>query len=95
MTDQGSKAKMWKAMRALGTFTSPELATISGVSHGYVMYYIKILRNAGYIRREHKQKTGTPRGTFWVYRLIKNTGPKPPTTRIVIYDPNLEGRHVD
>lgn len=90
MTDQRSKVRMWKAMRALGAFTLPELSTISGVLEGNVRNYLFALKQAGYIRREHKQKTGTRKGNYYMYRLIKNTGPKPPTMRIVIYDPNLE-----
>jgi hypothetical protein len=95
MKDQGCWLRMWKAMRALGAFTIPELVTISEVPDGNARNYIFALRKAGYIRREHKQKNGTRQGNYYTYRLIKNTGPKAPTMRVVIHDPNLEGQHVD
>jgi predicted HTH transcriptional regulator len=83
-------SKIWRTMRALGAFTTNELETISGASRTYILLYVRVLKSAGYLRREHKQKTGTHSGSFWVYRLIRNTGPKTPIVRAVIYDPNLE-----
>lgn len=90
-----SNSRMWKTMRVLGAFTIVELMTVSNVPCGNAQNYVFALKKAGYIRRENKQKTGTRQGNYYTYRLIKNTGPKAPTMRVVIHDPNLEGQHVD
>ncbi len=79
------RAKIWKVIRGLLTFTSLDVAITSGASYENIKQYFRALSKAGYIRKEGK------RGKEIIYRLIKNTGVKPPVAKTVyvVYDPNL------
>jgi hypothetical protein len=81
------RAKAWKVMRGIsGAFTASEIATIAEASHENVQRYICVLHHAGYLR-----KAGNRRHEY-LYRLVKNTGPKPPVQKEIryLYDPNTD-----
>lgn len=81
------RAKAWKVMRGIGsTFCASEIATVSGGNYENIKRYICVLHMAGYLRQEGK------RSHEYLYRLVKNTGPKPPVQKDIkyIYDPNTD-----
>jgi len=91
---QSPDANMWLAMRKLGgAFTPTDIATHAstdavGVSRADAQSFCQMLVRAGYLRVQRK---AVPDKREAIYRLIKNTGPKPPRERRVraIWDPNL------
>jgi predicted HTH transcriptional regulator len=89
-----AREKMWKVMRGLGKFTNNDVATLIELNSGSVGTYITMLKNAGYVRTDGKEKAKTSPRT--IYRLIKNTGAKAPYEKKMVYDPNLsEVKSVD
>lgn len=84
---------MWRSMRILKTFTAPELAQISttktvSVSEATVVSYIGMLFSTGYLAVVEKARPSIGRKAS--YRLVRNSGPKPPMIQRVkrVYDPN-------
>ncbi|UOO93607.1 hypothetical protein [Vitreoscilla stercoraria] len=86
MTQSGVNEAIWRSIRILKSFNRSELA--SHVAHltneATVQAYLYSLRRAGYVAWID-EKTNS-------YRLVKNTGPKPPQVLRVkeIYDPNID-----
>lgn len=85
-----AQEKIWKVIRGLNSeFTVDDVMVITEEKRSTVSVYLSVLLRAGYLR-----KTGTRRtvrgGGQSLYRLIKNTGPKPPMQRRCLYDPNLD-----
>lgn len=81
--------KIWKVIRGLGSFTVEDVVTLTEVKSSAVSAYLSLLHKTGYLRLEDKRKT--PRGrSQYVFRLVKNTGPKAPLQRRCMYDPNLD-----
>ncbi|MAK90432.1 MAG: hypothetical protein CMI13_04240 [Oleibacter sp.] len=85
---------LWRSMRMLKTFDILELvltASANGVTVSELTAkdYVKDLRTAGYIKTLPKSGQTSERIK---YRLVKNTGPKPPAVRKVnqVYDRNLK-----
>jgi len=79
------RAKAWKVIRGIsGNFTVSEIVTIVGANYENIKRYIRCLYDAGFIRNEGRK------GHEKVYRLIRNTGPKPPVQKTMkfIFDPN-------
>jgi hypothetical protein len=88
-TPQGN---MWRAIRGLGAFTYRDVAMHANtssvpVSEGAARDYCRMLANAGYLRVERKAQ---PKGRLAVYRLVRDTGPRPPRERRVraVWDDN-------
>lgn len=91
-------ANMWRSMRILGTFTAPELAQISttqavAVTELTAKSYIGMLFATGYLLVIEKAHPGIGRKAS--YRLVRNSGPKPPMIQRVkrVYDPNTGEVH--
>lgn len=91
MVNSTVNENVWRSMRILKTFTVNELVANSGtskksVSHGTVIAYVRLLRNAGYLIVVEKLKNKVER-----LKLIKDTGRKPPQILRVkeVYDPNI------
>lgn len=90
--DQGGGSEtMWRSMRMMPEFSPRDLAAHSttpdvGVSESTAKTYCSVLLAAGYLRVVRPAK----RGRLAVYRLIRNSGPKPPMIQRVkrVYDPN-------
>jgi hypothetical protein len=93
VTQGQSRLQMWRAMRSARTFTYGELAYIAStdtcvVSEVDAKSYTLLLARAGYLAViEH----GRPRHQT-VFRLARNTGPKPPQIQRFkqVWDPNLK-----
>lgn len=93
VTQGQSRQQLWRAMRSARTFTHGELAYIAStdtcvVSEVDAKSYVLLLARAGYLVVIEK---GNPRHQS-VYRLAKNTGPKPPQIQRFkqVWDPNLK-----
>ena len=91
MRDDGAQGNMWRAMRQMPQFTARDIAMLATtgrteVSEADASKYAQMLTKAGYLRVVRKASPRRPA----VYRLIANTGPKPPVERRVrcVYDPN-------
>lgn len=91
---------IWNAMRGLRAFTPTDLAAHARtddvvVTSESARSYCQALLRAGYLKVERKAVPGRREA---IYRLIRNTGPKPPRERRVraVVDDNLgEIVHVD
>lgn len=93
VTQGQSRQQLWRAMRSARTFTHGELAYIAStdtcvVSEVDAKSYVLLLARAGYLVVIEK---GNPRHQT-VYRLARNTGPKPPQIQRLkqVWDPNLK-----
>jgi len=86
---------MWNTMRALkSAFTPTDIAAISttdavSVASADAQGYCQMLVRAGYLRVARKASPSKSREA--VYRLIRDTGPRPPRERRVraVWDDNL------
>jgi hypothetical protein len=83
---------MWRTMRAMGEFSPRELASHSttdtvGVSETHAKVYCSKLLAAGFLRVLRKARPGQQQA---IYRLVRNTGPRPPVVQRVqrVFDPN-------
>lgn len=81
------REQLWWTMRILGTFTTADLAVHAStercpVSRRSAKEYLRHLRKAGYVV---KHQSASP------WRLVRNTGPKPPIVQDVpqLFDQNL------
>jgi predicted transcriptional regulator len=80
--------KIWKVIRGLNSeFTIEDVMMLTGLKRSTVSDYLSRLHRAGYLRTVGKRKGIVGRRQF-VYRLIKDTGPKPPMQRRCLYDQN-------
>lgn len=85
-----AQEKIWKVIRGInGEFTVEDVIVLTEERHSTVSVYLSLLFRAGYIRKIGTRRT-TRGGGQNVYRLIKNTGPKPPLQRRCLYDPNTD-----
>lgn len=91
---QTAHGNMWRAMRMMRQFSPTDLAIHSttdvvDVSGQAAKEYCRMLTRAGYLRVIEKALPGRrePR-----YRLVKNTGPRPPREKRVraVFDENLD-----
>jgi len=87
------RGNMWTAMRGLPTFSPQDIAVHAATEETAVTVadaaaYCRLLSRAGYLRSIRKAVPGKREA---VYRLIKNTGPRPPRERRVtgVFDDNL------
>jgi len=89
---------MWRSMRIMKVFTAPEIAQISStagvsVTEATAQSYIGMLFATGYLVVIEKANPGVGRKAS--YRLVRNSGPKPPMIQRVkrVYDPNTGQVH--
>jgi hypothetical protein len=71
-------------------FTYDELETITGCKKTVLMIYVSMLLRAGYVKKIGKVEGN---GLKKIYRLVKDTGPKPLRARVGLYDPNTKEFH--
>ena len=85
-----NRERAWKVMRAMITFTVTDIAITADVPVENIRHYVQCLACAGYLRKEGKKSIPGRGGFDVIYRLIKNTGPKPPVQKALrfLYDPN-------
>lgn len=79
------QGNMWRTMRLLKSFSPVDLAAHSNtdtvqVSRDDAAAYCQTLLRAGYLKVERKARPGKVEA---VYRLLDDTGPKPPVIRRV------------
>ena len=92
---QTPQGNMWRAMRAFrAPFTAVDIAAHSStdvleVSLEAARAFCQMLVRSGYLR---VLRTAVPGKREAIYRLIRDTGPRPPRERRVraIWDPNLD-----
>lgn len=84
---------LWNAMRGLRSFTPTDLAAhactdLLEVSKDTARAYCQTLLRAGYLKVE---RTAIPGRREAIYRLIRNSGPRPPQERRVraVFDENV------
>lgn len=84
---------MWRSVRMLKSFTPTDVVAHSNtpeteVTQPDAMAYCQMLMRAGYLRAEKKAQPGRREAR---YRLIRDTGPRPPREKRVrgVYDDNL------
>lgn len=89
-----AKENMWRTMRMLRSFTKTELRTHSDVPDVPVAVadansFCNMLLRGGYLRIERKATPGKREAR---YRLIKDTGPRPPKEKRVraVWDENTK-----
>lgn len=86
------RTRCWRAMRVLRVFTIPQLCMTSDVSTSNARHYVKALTAAGYLRKVSENHSGRA-GSFAVWHLMRDTGPKAPILRRdrrSIFDPNTK-----
>lgn len=94
---RSQRARLWSAMRVLKRFNLPELIIASGCTRRSAEEIINVLHRAGYLRQLSR---GNPmQGSWSVYLLAANSGPKPPVIstyggKKTLTDPN-NGKVVD
>lgn len=81
---QPDYARAWASMRILRRFTARDICTTAEISIDYVRRYLMALKANGYTRQVAREDG------YYVYQLVRNTGPKAPTLTkvIVLRDPN-------
>lgn len=85
-----SQEKIWKVIRGINAgFTVEDVMVLTEQNRSTVSSYLRALLQSGYIRKTGTRRQARGRSQD-VYRLIKNTGPKPPVQRTCLYDPNLD-----
>lgn len=76
-----SREKAWKLMRSMGSYTLSEIATLAEADVENIRHYHLCLVAAGYVRQTGTRRQEGRGGVDKVFRLIKNTGPKPPVQK--------------
>lgn len=88
----GGTEQMWQTMRILKEFEVVDLLTHGEVPirEATARSYVGMLLQTGYLRVIRKAVPS--RGRMAVYRLIRNTGPRPPMIQSVkqVWDPNSQ-----
>lgn len=92
LAPETGRARMWRTMKMLSTFTAKDVAIAASLPGATVALaearkYAVTLSRAGYLATI---KPGTPHGGLATYRLVKNTGPQAPQIqrRATLFDPN-------
>lgn len=90
---------MWRSMRGLAEFSPRDIAAHSttpdvSVTEWTAKSYCSMLLRTGYLRVIKKADPG--KGSQAIYRLIRNSGPKPPQIQRIkqVFDPNTGAVHV-
>ena len=98
VTQGAGVANMWRSMRMLRTFDVPQIAQVSTtpdirVTEATAQSYVSMLFATGFLVCLEKANPG--KGRKASYRLVRNTGPKPPKIQRVkqVYDPNTDQVH--
>lgn len=93
VTQGAGTENIWRSMRGLTEFTPRDLAAHSttpdvSVTEWTAKSYCSMLMRTGYLRVV--KKADPSKGSQAIYRLIRNSGPKPPQIQRVkrVFDPN-------
>jgi hypothetical protein len=84
------RERAWKLMRSMGNYILADIAILAEADLQNIRHYHQCLVKAGYARQVGIRKQEGRPGFDKVYRLIKNTGPKPPIQKALrfVFDPN-------
>lgn len=98
VTQGAGTENMWRSMRMLPRFSALDLSVHSttetvNVSEATAQSYCSILSRTGFLRVV--RKADPVKGRKAVYRLVRNTGPRPPMIQRVkqVFDPNTREVH--
>lgn len=85
-----ARTRAWTSMRVMRRFSMPELMATASIGKINVRKYVGALRRFGYVRLACASRFEP--GSFHVFQLIRNTGPKAPILRSngEVFDPNTE-----
>lgn len=93
VTQGAGTVNMWRSMRMMPAFSAADLALHSttetvSVTETTAQSYCSILSRTGFLRVV--QKADPVRGRRAVYKLVRNSGPRPPMIQRVkqVFDPN-------
>jgi predicted transcriptional regulator len=76
-----ARERAWKLMRTMKTYTLTDIATLAEADYDNVSHYHQCLVKAGYVRQVGTRRQEGRPGIDKIYRLIRNTGSKPPTQK--------------
>lgn len=76
-----AREKAWKLMRVMGNYTLTDIATLAEADYANFGHYHQCLVSAGYVRQVGTKKQEGRPGLDKIFRLVKNTGPKPPVQK--------------
>lgn len=88
-----ARERAWKVMRINRTpFTVKDIARLSEANVENLTHYFNTLLKADYLRVSGYRSMSPKPGREREYRLMKNTGPKPPLQKDLdlLYDPNTK-----
>jgi hypothetical protein len=77
MAPDSARARVWKAMRIMRTFTRSDLMAVAEATRDNLDRYIPALERAEYLIRARDKLNGVPAGHI-IYRLVRDTGPSHP-----------------
>lgn len=72
--------RAWQAMRVLRRFTTADIIMTAEVGESACRKYIRALARAGFLAHERERVSGRA-GSRELWRLARDTGPKPPIRR--------------
>jgi len=87
------RERAWNVMRIhKGSFTRKDVARLSESSLANASKYMNTLLKAGYLMIVGFRSLAPKPGKEALYRLLKNTGPRPPIQKDLgsLYDPNTK-----
>jgi hypothetical protein len=87
-----ARERAWRVMRIIRTpFTIKDIARLSESEVANLTHYLYTLRKAGYFVVVGYRSMPPRPGRERLFRLVKNTGPKPPIQKNPrhLYDPNI------
>jgi hypothetical protein len=82
--------RCWLAMRQLRQFDSRQIQALTGLSQRTVETYLGKFRRCGLLGVVQPNRSGSPTGSYRVYRLAINPGPLAPVFRAdgSVFEPN-------
>jgi hypothetical protein len=89
------RARLWRAMRVLNRhgFDVPTLMMSADASRRATEELVNVLRRAGYLRQTVRNR-GAAR-TWSTFRLVRDTGPRPPLVQRRVTDAGVQRELVD
>lgn len=86
-----ARQRAWQSMRIIKQFTKPQIEAVSQIKRDNLGRFIRPLVRCGYLRCVKENLSGSP-GSFKVWRLIRNSGPKRPIPWKDgrVFDPNTK-----
>jgi len=85
------RARCWRAMRVLSTFSVPQLCMAAETTPSNARFYLRALQRSGFVRKIRECESGCA-GSYDVWGLTRNSGPEAPIYRKnkTVFDPNTK-----